>query len=282
MKIIHLILAGIFLLISQGIQAQVKFKLSILPDQQTYLVSVLPEVSWSSPMNMVGSVQVVLRMETGEPFLAGEITSLVPETSWLDNAYLDHPSSSPEYNYVCFVLKERSTKNIPFENGVEVPLFTFKNLEPNCVGNLELVENDDLLTRRVIDLDHFNISQNMAVVGARGNAFSGVIGEGVNCEVISETQQPHLIVNDLRVFPIPAKDVLQIRWESNVDERIDQVRIFDQIGNLMKLEKLPANLSSEEQEFDLKVSDLPAGLYTGSLINLSGNYQFFKFIVLND
>nr|HQU60947.1 hypothetical protein [Saprospiraceae bacterium] len=59
---------GLALFMSCVLQAQVKLKLSLLPDQQTYLVSMIPEQSWDMPMNMVGSAQVVLQMQAGRPF----------------------------------------------------------------------------------------------------------------------------------------------------------------------------------------------------------------------
>ena len=135
--------AGLFVFITCVLNAQVKLSLTLLPDQQTYLVSMTPEVTWAAPMNMIGSAQIVIRLPADKPFLAGNIKSLVPGVSWADNALIEKPASASDYSFICFVLNELGTKSIPFHAGVETPLFTFVNLEPGCVGLMELVENNN-------------------------------------------------------------------------------------------------------------------------------------------
>jgi hypothetical protein len=180
--------------------AQVKFNLSLMPDQRTYLVSMVPETTWPSPQNTVASVQVVLQTYADKAFLAGEIKSMIPGISWSDNAYVEKPSAADNHNFVCFVLNERGTNKISFEAGLETPLFTFVNLEPGCVGIVELVENNSTIVQNVVQNDRLNITQNMTVLGARGNAYTGVVNKTTDCTLLNTASNTGSPVENLRVF----------------------------------------------------------------------------------
>ncbi|MCB0556780.1 MAG: T9SS type A sorting domain-containing protein [Phaeodactylibacter sp.] len=269
---------GLALFMSCVLQAQVKLKLSLLPDQQTYLVSMIPEQSWDMPMNMVGSAQVVLQMQAGRPFLAGNINSLIPGVSWMDNAYVESPASSPEFDFVCFALNEMGTKNIPFQEGQETPLFSFINLEAGCVGLLELVENSDTHIQNIVRNDHINITQNITVLGARGNAFTGIADGLVDCTVV-RAKSDASILSHLHVYPIPTTDALQISWETHPGQKVDQLLVSDFLGKLTLEQKVIPELG--KQNLSLDVSGFPPGLYTASLVNTeTGDRQFFQFIVV--
>lgn len=273
----HIVLIALAITLNHAVQAQVKLKLSLMADQQTYLVSMLSESTWEAPMNKVGAAQVVIRMEAGRPFLAGNITSLISGISWMDNAYVNSPPSAPEYSFVCFALNERGTGKIPFEAGVETPLFSFTNLEPGCVGQIELVENKDRLIQKVVHKDRLNITQNMVVLGARGNAWSGVAGGGADCAAVVQASNEAPIVSNLRVFPIPTTDALQITWENSEGPTVEKLVVSGLLGRPLMLEKIIPGLKT--QQISLDVSSFPTGLYTGSLVNAAGERQFFQFIV---
>ncbi|MCB0556627.1 MAG: hypothetical protein KDD02_23985 [Phaeodactylibacter sp.] len=272
----NMLLIGLALMLSHAIHAQVKLKLSLMADQQSYVVSMIPESTWAAPLNRVGSAQVVLRMQAGRPFLAGNVTSLIPGVSWVDNAYIESPESAPGFKFVCFALNEQGTKNIPFQAGVETPLFTFSNLEPGCVGAVELVENYDRLIQKVVHKDRINITQNIAALGARGNAFSGIEGGAADCALVQSSQEQSIVKN-LRVYPVPTTDALQISWENEFGQEADKLLVAGLLGHQMALEKIiPV---AGKQEISLDVSAFPTGLYTASLINAAGKRQFFQFIV---
>lgn len=270
------VLTGLAICLLFSLQAQVRLNLSLLPDQQTYLVSMVPDVSWPTPQNMVGGAQICLQMPAGKPFLAGQIKSLIPGTTWTDNAYLEKATATADYQYVCFSLSEMGTKAIPFSEGVETPLFSFKNLEPGCVGVLELVENNNPVTQSVVAKDRVNITQNMTVLGARGNAYTGLMNSRVDCTLISTTDE-RPIVSRLRVFPVPATDVLQVAWENSESSKISKLQVADMLGRQMALEN--TSELAGEQQLRLDVAGYPTGLYLASLVNQSGERQSFRFIV---
>ena len=274
----YILLTGfVVVCMTQMVTAQVRLNLSLLPDQQTYLVSMLPEQSWDAPMNIVGTAQIVLQMDAGKPFLAGHIKSLIPGISWSDNAYIESPSAAPAYNFVCFSLNEPGTKNITFQSGVETPLFTFVNLEPGCVGPVTLLENNNPIVQQVVNKDRLNITQNMTVLGAMGNAISGIANSSVDCTVVYAKSED-AIVRELRVYPVPATDVLQIYWKLESGQNLDKLLVSDMLGRQLVLETIKPVVG--EQQFDLNVSGFPTGLYTASLINKEGERQAFQFTVI--
>ncbi len=273
----YMVLTGLVTCLAHTLKAQVRLNLSLLPDQQTYLVSMLPDQSWSAPMNAVGSAQIVLQMDAGKPFLAGQIKSMISGISWSDNAYIESPASAPEYNFVCFALNEAGTKSISFQAGVETPLFSFVNLDPGCVGIVTLVENTNPLVQKVVNTDRYNITQNMTVLGAQGNAVSGNVNTSVDCSVL-HTKTENSIVSNLRIFPVPATDALLIFWELEPGQNLNKLLVTDMIGRQMVSESMKPSVG--EQKYSLDVSAFPTGLYTASLFNKEGERQAFQFTVI--
>jgi Secretion system C-terminal sorting domain len=266
--------------LSQSALAQVKLSLSMMADEQTYLVSLVSEETWKAPHNAVGSIQVVLKYAAKKSFLAGKITSLVPGVSWTDNAYVESPSSDPAHNFVCFVLNENGTKQIPFRKGEEIPLFTFTNLTKDCVGKLELLDNQDALVQHIVNQDHLNVTQNITVLGARGNAYAGVLNRQVDCtkKAIS-VKNPSSLINHLRAFPVPTSDQLQVNWENASANGAQTLIIANVLGEIINIRKDLTPEIKGQQSLSLDVSTYPSGLYTGTLVNTKGESQSFRFIV---
>lgn len=275
----YFLLAGLLLLMGFSGQAQVKFGLSLLPDQETYLLSLKAEKSWAVPMNITGAVQIVVKVPATTPFTVGKIQSLIPGLSWSDNALVIQPSAAPNYNFICFVLNEPGAKSIPYQEGVEVPLFTFKNLEPGQNPKLELTLNDDPLVKKVVQQDHINITQNITVLGAKGNAFTGIFGDQLN----TTTSIPQAdILEKLKVFPIPAHEIVRINWESTAAKADvpSLLQVFSTTGSLIAT--YPLNQQVGQQQLRIDVSGWPAGLYAFKARADSGKLQTFKCLVVRE
>ncbi len=265
------------LLNQQTVWAQVRFNLSLMPDQRTYLVSMVPETTWPSPQNTVGSVQVVVQTQADKAFLAGEIKSMIPGLSWSDNAYVEKPPAADQYNFVCFVLNERGTNKIPFEAGLETPLFTFVNLEPGCIGPLHLVENSNVTVRNVVQNDRLNITQNLMVLGARGNAYTGIVNKTADCTVLNTSSNAGSPVENLRVFPVPASNLLNISWVNKSSKSANSLFVSNMLGKTVALENLSEMRG--EQHIQLDVSNYPTGLYQAILSNAANERVAFRFLV---
>ena len=123
------------------VDAQVEFKIEIMPDSITYRVSMRPNVTWDPPMNITSSAQVTVKAPvTG--FIVGNLMSLTSGVSWsLNSAYYD-PDEDPNHDYFSFGLMSLGTPEYNYQAGVEIPLFTFQNLGV-CTGGLELMPAGD-------------------------------------------------------------------------------------------------------------------------------------------
>lgn len=271
------IIGGLFTILGLTANAQVKLNLSLLSDHKTYMVSLIPEQSWAPPMNMIGSIQIVVKAPVGVPFSAGNITSLVNGLSWSDNSYVDHPASSPDFNFICFVLNERGTKLIPLNAGEETPLFTFVNANQDCVGTMELIDNNDPLVQAVVNNDHLNITQNITVLGARGNAYSGLANSSTDCSETVTAVNEGLSISRLSLFPVPTKDVLQINWENTAENKNCQLRISDMNGKVINIIEIAEMVGP--QSLKLNVSSYPTGVYSAVFMSEKGNSRPFRFVV---
>lgn len=277
MRIIKIIaFCGLWLLFGSAVEAQVKFRLSLMPDGQAYLVSMYAERTWSAPLNAVGSAQVVVQIPAGIPFQAGTLTSYVPGVTWTDNAYVDDLTGTNDFRFVCFSLNERGTRQIPLQAGLEIPLFSFVNAQGACLNGARLVEAGDPVAQAVIAQDRVNITQNFTVLGVRGNAFVGTLGDGIEClNTTSAAEQP--LVNNLKVFPNPTSHRLFISWETAGERDVEKLLITDFLGQQMLARKVPPGAGGRNIELD--VSGFPAGLYTICLVGGADKKQFFHFVV---
>lgn len=270
-----IIVPFLLLLLATSLQAQVNFSLSLLPDQETYLVSLVSDKDIPAPMNMASNVQIVLKIPSGEPFLAGEIESQVPGVEWVDNAFAKQSESGTEYGLCAFVMTQSVTKAISFEAGVETPLFTFKNLESGCVGALSLPENQDAEVYQALGRG-FNFTQNITLLATRGNAYSGVINKVADCNALSTSVQEELLAKDLKAYPVPAKDQLTIEWFNPNNFESLELDVLGANGQL--LQNIAVDPKTGAHKIELAIENYPTGLYNFILKNDKGDYQQYKFI----
>lgn len=257
--------------------AQVKFKLDLLPDQETYLVSMIAEQTWDWPMNAVGAAQVVLQVPAGS-FTVGQVHSLVPGISWAADAHVDNLPSAAEFTFICFVLNERGTKGLSFEAGQETPLFTFANTHADCAGPVQLADNESAVVKRVVRRERFNITQNMTVLGARGNAYSGVVGDAVDCTLLTTAKSETPVVAELKAFPNPTDGQLTVAWENLPGQEVVWA-VFSDLSGKHQLQQPVLPASQGAQSLALDLSHWPSGLYTAYLATKAGERQFFHFII---
>ncbi|MEN9609255.1 MAG: hypothetical protein RLZZ628_69 [Bacteroidota bacterium] len=195
-------------------KAQIQYKLTRLPDNATYMVSLLPQATWSFPQNVVTTAQVTVRVPVNARFIAGRITSLVPTTQWMDNAYLEHPVGDVTHNYITFNLQTIGTKAFTFESGRELPLFTFQNIGTSCFGTMELVDNLNGSTKAVV-AGGYNVGQHIGTLGAGGEAFVNNVNSVVRCENASKNEDLNAdIFKITQLYPVPAPSELQVEWQA--------------------------------------------------------------------
>jgi hypothetical protein len=249
----------LFLLsLSGNLFAQVKFNLSYQAATQTYTVSVVPETTYPEPKNTLGSAQVVVRAKFSSGFTPA-ITSLVDGVVWADNSYIDFPVESPEYTFVCIALVNGPTRKIILSEGKEVPLFSFKNAGGDCPGMLELMPNDDPMVQ-TIRAASYNVTQHFGVLGARGNAFSGILEGAAECTLSGTHNLNDQLVEDVQISPIPADKRVTLRWQnsSEISQRMEMV-VTDSRSREIYREKMTG--SKGESTVNVDVSSWAAGVY---------------------
>lgn len=253
--------------------AQLKLSLSILSDDETYLVSMVAEENIPTPLNTTSNIQVVLQVPDNEIFTAGNIQSLIPGITWQDNAYSDELNIGLS-NLLVFNMVERSTAALPFTEGLETPLFTFKNVETDCVGILKLVENSDEAVQTAI-ANGYNYTQNFTVLKTRGNAFAGVVNGEVDCSNLDTNTNEAVGINEVNIYPIPAMKDLTIDWINNNKSNDLELNIISVSGQ--KTTQIQHNGTAGKNTVTVDLKDYPAGMYTlrfQSAENVSREYKF--------
>jgi Secretion system C-terminal sorting domain len=280
MKKITLSLAAIALFSTMA-TAQVKYKLTRMADNATYMVSLVPDATWTFPQNITTTAQVSLRVPKTAHFIAGRITSLVTDTKWLDNSYLETPEGDANNNYVLFSLQSMGTKALTFDNGRELPLFSFQNIGTTCFGTIELVDNNTEVTKAVV-AKGFNVGQHIATLGSNGEAFTGLVEGGkVNCQGITSAQDldnnPLSITN---VYPTPASTDVNVEWKladtkmSNLD-----LIITNALGETIYTQPLTPSKGFEKRTIDVRAYS--EGMYFLRLKSDTGVSKTKTFVVVH-
>ena len=246
------------LLLSMAASAQVKFNLRYEEATKVYTVSLTPEVTFNSPHNMVSSGQIVLRVDADAAFTPG-ITSMVDGLVWADNAYLDYPADAPEYMFVCISLVNGPTTKIGLTADKEMPLFSFINVAGGCPGKVELLDNNDPMVQAV-RATGYNVTQYLPVLGARGNAFSGILNSAVDCSSSSGTTTELQIIDEVLISPVPADKTITVQWTQLSDQhRLQQIVICDAKGSEILREKISEGKGKHTQH--INVENWKAGMY---------------------
>lgn len=247
------------LLFSATATAQVKFNLSYLEATKTYTVSVIPEVSWQAPKNIVASAQIVLRIDSDKELIPG-ITSLISGLTWADNAYVEQPTGAPNHTFICISLVNGPTSQVAIAADQEVPLFSFINTATGCAGKVKMLANDDPMVQDVRNAG-LNITQNFSVLGARGNAFTGFENSEVDCSAVSGlNEQDDKLIDEVKISPVPADKAVSVQWNVLSEQTgLHQMVICDAAGREIFREKISDGNGSHTR--NINVENWQAGLY---------------------
>ncbi len=246
------------LLLSTMAAAQVKLNLHFDAPTKVYTVSAVPEAIWNVPLNMLNTAQIVLRVDAGTPFTPG-ITSLVEGLIWADNAYVEQPDVAPGYTFVCISLVNGPTTKINFSTDKEVPLFSFVNAGGGCVGKLALLDNSDPMVLAVRAAG-YNVTQNLPVLAARGNAFTGVLNSEVDCAVVTGVKEELKLIEEVLISPVPADKSFTVQWTQVLEQHgFQQIIICDAKGTEVLREK--TSIGKGRHSLTVNVENWQAGMY---------------------
>jgi len=209
----------LLLLTANLVNAQVKFKLTLLEDGKTYQVSLIPEVTFQNPLNLTSTGQVTLKAPT-KGFAVDQIINFQDEVVWEQNSLTTSPAESPNHDYISFGLVTQGTKDIKYEAGVEVSLFTFTNML-ECQGEISLIDN---LTDAFAppNSKNVNVGNQLTVLGAQGDAYIGnVVEDKVPCgQNLTAIENIELNKINLMLFPNPSVAYLTAAfdWERSGED----------------------------------------------------------------
>lgn len=260
---------------SFALSAQVQFKLLFNQETERYTISVIPQTTYLTPQNITGTGQVTIKVPTNH-FFPVDIESSLSGMNWDANSRNDSPSEEPDFDYISFGLTIIQGLAFPdYKQGVELPLFTFKN-SFGCTGKIYLINND---------ADPFmppnsqmaNIGNSITILGAGGDAYGGLSGNG-ECDCSEEnvtSAEEELGLESHRMFPNPASDFvnLEINW---IGEKADaSVQVIDATGKQVMSNKISIQKGANRQKLD--VGYLASGKYFVYLVNGSWKMSLNSF-----
>lgn len=261
-----------------GLNAQVQFKLEKLSDGETFQVSLVPEKDWKNPMNITSTAQVTLKVPTNS-FEIRDLVSLQDNVNWEYNSKSTAPKEAPQFDYLSIGLASMGTKQIAYEKGVPVPLFTFKNAEI-CQGSIALMPQNDPF--KAPNSKRANVGNSITVFGARGEAYKeNFTTQEIPCQstLSLETSSTASLENEVRVYPNPAVNLINVdlTWQDRSIE--GDFVIIDINGKEVRREVVYVNRGRNKVE--LAIKDLPTGIFSIEFQNGQQTLVLERFIKQN-
>jgi hypothetical protein len=243
---------------SQAVLAQVSYKISMMSDKKTYMVSMISEKTWTYPKNITSTAQVTIKVPSDKSF-SPIVTSADKDVRWRANSLVEKPSSDPAHNYISFGLESLGTAKINYIAGQEIPLFTFVNKESNaCLGKVSLINNvKDIL--KGDEGANYNIGNQITLLGRKGNSYLGNIQETVDCGSVTGNND---ILNKetISIYPVPADQEIYLTWKNdNPKQAQAQILIENIQGSVVKTQTI--TLLNGTNDATINVAELVPGLY---------------------
>jgi len=128
-----------------------------------FTVSILSDTSFAPPFNITSTAQITLKVPTGG-FEITEFTNLINGVVFSPNSRTNSPTEEPTFDYLSIGLDTRGTRNIIYEKGVKIPLFTFKN-SGNCGEKPVLLMDNATDPFFPPNSENANVSQQLTISG---------------------------------------------------------------------------------------------------------------------
>ena len=126
----------LFCLLLNKISAQVVGNLSVLADDSTFLISIVPAKTIERPFNITNTGQITLKAPAGS-FDISDINSFTG--IWQLNTIIEQPIEASNFDYIVFTLVT-PIQNPSYQANIEIPFFSFKN-KNGCIGSIQLINN---------------------------------------------------------------------------------------------------------------------------------------------
>lgn len=258
MNKLNTLCAAVLLFLSFTSSAQVQFKLSFDLETDRYTVSVIPMASYSNPQNITGTGQVTIKVPTNN-FDPVDIKNSLEGMHWEANSRNNAPDEAPEYDYISFGLVIQGIAYPQYQEGVELPLFTFQNAF-GCNGAISLVENNTDVFMPP-NSQSANIGNTLTILGAGGDAYGGIVGSAVcNCDpnaVLSAKEEIGL--SNYKIFPNPASEFVnvQVDWQGDLSDA--NILVVDASGKQVLSQNI--SLAQGKTTRKIQVNQIAPGTY---------------------
>ncbi|MFK7809349.1 MAG: T9SS type A sorting domain-containing protein [Saprospiraceae bacterium] len=255
-------------------QGQVNFGIELSEDNKTYIVSLQSEEDIAPPFNRIGTAQITMKVPTDLNFEITNLTTAFEHVIWDQNARVNAPKESPEFDYLSFGLLSMGTDLIPFEAGEKVTIFTFES-KNGCPGEISLVDNaSDPF--RYPNSKKVNIKNHVSVLGIGMSAYQNNFSESATCRDIEESTT----IDGFEVIslqPNPAHEEVTISY-NNTSTEVINFKVVDATGNILQEVAPDNNASTNTLSFD--VSQFANGCYFIHITKDNEEPSFLKFIKL--
>lgn len=264
MNKVNTLCAAALLLASFQLSAQVQFKMDYNKDSERYTVSVVPMATYQNQQNITGTGQVTIKVPSNN-FDPVDIVNHLDGMYWEANSRNNSPAEAPSQDYISFGLTIQGIAYPNYQEGVELPLFSFQNAF-GCTGEVALVDNftDPFMPP---NSQSANIGNTLTILGAGGDAYGGIIGSAIiNCDESAVLDAKEEIgLNSYRIFPNPASEFVsvEVTWEGAASDAT--IQIVDALGR--EVMASPVSLVSGKMTQKLQVNELASGNY---FVNLKG------------
>ncbi len=234
-----------------------------------FMVSLLPDTTWTFPFNIVSTAQITIKVPTGG-FEVGEITDLITGVSFFKTGRDNSPIEEPTFDYISFSLGSQGTSRITFQKGEKIGLFSFTNIGICPDGSISLMDN---LTDPFFppNSKQSNAGLQMTVSGFGGPDLPvGIAGASISCNPMAEIPP----VDTMVVVP-PVDTIVTVPMDTVVTTPIDTtstVPIDTVVTTPVDMEPTsPVSTSVIDYELELDA----AGNYVVSLIpDTTWNFPF--------
>ena len=167
---------------TMSLSAQIQGKVELLADNQTYLVSWLPDFTLYPGGSTTNNAQMTVKVPTGG-FVFDGITSLTG--NWTLQNSVIAPAEDPAHDYYGFT--SSGIVGIVYEAGIENQMFTFRN-SGTCTGTLDIIDNatDPFMPP---NSQNVNVGNLVTILGlGPGNKYTGNFTSGAECPELLSLQ----------------------------------------------------------------------------------------------
>ncbi|PRY27029.1 uncharacterized protein DUF11 [Spirosoma oryzae] len=167
--------------------AQVKYRIGLDADKQTYRVYMTSTSSYTGNAGRISTAQVTILVPHGSGSAQFTVTNLQGKVvgsqsmTWSQNARVNAPTENPAIDYISFGFSG-SASPVLFDivANQEIELFSFKNTG-SCLGAVTLFDNQTDVFQTP-NSQNTNPGNQLTVLGrGPGNAYTGNYGTGASC-----------------------------------------------------------------------------------------------------